>query len=163
MAGKEKVKEILGNLPLTSEIWWALRGKHKPWSSHFELEGIKSVLKDAVTDVRQLAVENPDAKKVLIFASLHYWIEQAGLIALALAGQGHQVSLGYLPYADWDKPISAFDLRRQDAYAREALQPASEAMKVVSLLKSASKQKTLPPLPKEIATIIRQVSLYDTM
>ncbi len=163
MAGKEKVKEILGYLPLTSEIWWALRGKHKPWSSHFELEGIKSVLKDAVTDVRQLAIENPDPKKVLIFASLHYWIEQAGLIALALAGQGHQVSLGYLPYAEWDKPLSAFDLRRQDAYAREALEPASEAMKVVSLLKPASKQKTLPPLPKEITAIVRQVSLYDTM
>ncbi|MGB4595944.1 MAG: hypothetical protein WBI14_08570 [Anaerolineaceae bacterium] len=163
MTGKEKIKDILGTLPLTSELWWAIKGKYKPWSSHFKLEGIKSVLPDAVTDVRQLAVENSEAKKVLIFASLHYWIEQAGLIALALAGQGHQVSLGYFPYAEWEKPVSAFDLRRQDAYAREALKPANEVMKVVSLLKPTSKRQAKQPLPVEVIEIIKHVSLYDTM
>jgi hypothetical protein len=163
MTGREKVKGILGKLPLTTELWWALKGKNKPWSSHFSLENIKSVLPDAVTDVRQLSVENANPKKVLVFASLHYWIEQAGLIALALAGQGHQVSLGYLPYAEWDKPISAFDLRRQDAYTREALKPANEVMQVVSLLKPAFRQRTLLPFPAELADTIKQVSLYDTM
>lgn len=163
MAGREIVKGILGKLPLTSELWWALKGKNKPWSSHFRLESIKSILPGVVTDVRQLSVGNADPKKVLVFAALHYWIEQAGLIALALAGQGHQVSLGYLPYAEWDKPISAFDLRRQDAYARDVLKPASEVMQVVSLLKPALKLRAPQPLPAELLEIIKHVSLYDTM
>ena len=30
-----------------------------------------------------------------------------------------QVTLAYLPYANWQKPINRFDLRRQNAYARK--------------------------------------------
>lgn len=163
MSHRENIKEILGSLPLASELWWALKGKHKPWSAHFELEGIKSVLADAVTDVKQLSTRNPDPQKVLIFASLHYWIEQASLIALALAGQGHQVSLGYLPYAEWDKPISAFDLRRQDEYARDVLRPAKEVMEIISLLRSVKKTQAFPEFSNRCAEIVKQVSKYDTM
>ena len=78
MADKEKIKHALGKLPWVSEAWWAVRGKKKPWSSHFKLEGLRGVLTGAVTDVRQLAMQNGHPKKVLVFASLHYWIEQAG-------------------------------------------------------------------------------------
>ena len=42
-------------------------------------------------------------KKVLIFATLHYWIEHAALLGMALAGLGHEVTLAYLPYANWRK------------------------------------------------------------
>lgn len=163
MADKEKIKHTLGKLPWVSEAWWALRGKKKPWSSHFKLEGLRGVLGGAVTDVRQLAMQNDHPKKVLVFASLHYWIEQAGLIALALAGQGHEVTLGYLPYADWDKPINDFDLRRQAAYAKEALKPAEEVMEVVSLLDTSVKRGKLLGLPEETADIIEHVSRYDVM
>ncbi|NLW72339.1 MAG: glycosyltransferase family 4 protein [Chloroflexi bacterium] len=163
MADKEKIKHALGKLPWVSEAWWAVRGKKKPWSSHFKLEGLRGVLTGAVTDVRQLAMQNGHPKKVLVFASLHYWIEQAGLIALALAGQGHKVALGYLPYADWDKPINDFDLRRQAVYAKEALKPAEEVMKVACLTDAAVKRGKLLGLPEETADIIEHVSRYDVM
>ena len=57
-------------------------------------------------------------KKVLIFVTLRYWIEHATLMGMALAGLGHEVTLAYLPYPNWRKPLNRFDLRRQNAYAR---------------------------------------------
>ena len=59
-----------------------------------------------------------------MFSSFHYpaLLDRACRIAgLALAGQGHKVTLGYLPYANWQKPINLFDLRRQ-TYARKVLE-----------------------------------------
>ncbi|MGI6250570.1 MAG: hypothetical protein ACOYKD_04320 [Anaerolineaceae bacterium] len=163
MADKQKLKETLGNLPMASEIWWEIRGKYKPWSSHFTLEGLREVLPGAVVDVRQLAKPCQQAKKVLVFASLHYWIEQAALIALALSGQGHRVSLGYLPYSDWEKPITSFDLKRQDAYARDVFKPAKQVMGIVPLLKRAARIDSLKPLPAGIHRIVEKTSRYDTM
>ncbi len=77
----------------------------------------------------------PILKKVFIFASLHYWIEQAGLIALALAGQGgHKVQLSYLPFAEWDKDINRFDVRRQDLYTQDLFKPLRNVIGVIPLL-----------------------------
>lgn len=148
---------------MASEIWWEIRGKYKPWSSHFTLEGLREVLPGAVVDVRQLAKPCQQAKKVLVFASLHYWIEQAALIALALSGQGHRVSLGYLPYSDWEKPITSFDLKRQNAYARDVFKPAKQVMGIVPLLKRAARIDSLKPLPAGIHRIVEKTSRYDTM
>ena len=105
------------------------------------------MLPEAVREVQAYALPNPAPKKIAIFASLHYWIEQAGLIALALAGQGHQVELAYLPYAEWDKPISRFDLRRQDLYTQKVFAPASPILKLTPLVERLQPK---PELPAEI-------------
>ena len=118
MSSKATLKKLLEELPFSADIYWQLRGQYKQWSAHYKLEGLRAVLPEAVREVQAYALPNPAPKKIAIFAALHYWIEQAGLIALALAGQGHQVELAYLPYAEWDKPISRFDLRRQDLYTQ---------------------------------------------
>jgi len=153
----------LKNSALAAQIYWNIKGRNKAWSSHFKLEGIAQVLPGAVKDVEQLAVHNPKAKNVFIFATLHYWIEQAVLIALALAGQGHKVTFCYLPYAEWDKEISKFDLKRQDLYAQGVLEPLQKVMKVVPLLEEMSEQVSLDKYPAEVLDAIRQVALYDTM
>ena len=44
---------------------------------------------------------------------------------MALAERAHEVTLAYLPYANWRKPLNRFDLRRQDAYARTCCAGAS--------------------------------------
>lgn len=160
MSTNERIKALMADLPLVEELWWKYKGARKPWSAHFKLEGIRQVLPGAVTDVEQLAQPNPESKKVLIFATLHYWIEQAALIALALAGQGHQVSLAYLPYSDWDKGHSKFDLKRQDLYARDVFKPAQHVMQVCSLYKEALEAREHPA---EMDAAVRQVSRYDTM
>ena len=58
---------------------------------------------------------------MLLFASLHYWIEETALLGLTLAGAGYRPHLAYLPYFDWQKPVSKFDLRRNNLYAKEVL------------------------------------------
>ncbi|HSN94750.1 MAG TPA: hypothetical protein VLR89_06775 [Anaerolineaceae bacterium] len=153
----------LKNSALAAQVYWNIKGKNKTWASHFKLEGISQVLPGAVKDVEQLAVINPKAKNVFIFANLHYWIEQAVLIALALAGQGHHVTFCYLPYADWDKEISKFDLKRQDLYAQGILEPLKKVMKVVPLLEQLSEQISWSNYPSEVLEAVRQVALYDTM
>jgi len=60
----------------------------------------------------------------------------AALSSLTLRGLGHEVTLGYLPYGDYDEPVSRFDLRRQDLYAQQVLKEARAYLKVISLLKS---------------------------
>ncbi len=159
MQYKDKIKEILGDLPLTAELYWLLRGQFKPWSAHYKLEGLQSVLPQAVSDLQQHHLVQPSPKKICLFASLHYWIEQAGLIALALAGQGHQISLAYLPYAEWDNPISRFELRRQGLYTQKILESAAQTIEVMPLWEQL---EAAPKLNEELAQIAAQVSDYDT-
>ncbi len=165
MSINEQIKDLMARLPLAEEVWWKLQGSRKTWSSHFKLEGIRAVLPGAVTDVEQLAQPRLQAKKVLVFATLHYWIEQAALIALALRGQGHQLSLVYLPYSDWDKEHSRFDLKRQDLYARDVFKPTESVMKVKSLFRDtiAAQKNPYKSCPPELEAAVKKISAYDTM
>ena len=131
---KKLVKNIIGKLPFAAEAYWLYEGSKKTWNAHYQLAGLQEVLPQAVAEVKQYGLKADSPKKVCIFATLHYWIEQAGLVALALTGQGHQVELAYLPYAEWDKPISPFDLRMHHLYSQQTLLPAGDVMRIVPLL-----------------------------
>ncbi|MBE0699598.1 MAG: hypothetical protein IH586_21955, partial [Anaerolineaceae bacterium] len=98
-------------------------------------------------------------RKVFIFATLHYWIEHAALLGVALAAQGHKVTLGFLPYAEWQSPINRFDLRRQNVYASKVLSLASPVMDTVSFLTSRS---MFTRIPDDLMTAVQQVTVYDT-
>ena len=156
MGIRQRVKNLMDDLPFGADIYWQLRGKRKPWSAHYELEGLKAVLPQALADLASsrakrsglpaetsssraqrsdlpaetsssrasrsdtrwaqclpaetsssrasrsdfpakepssLTMPNNQPKKVCLFASLHYWIEESALIGLALAGQGHSVNM----------------------------------------------------------------------
>ena len=159
---KTTLKNFIGKLPYTAEAWWAIAGSKKPWNAHYQLSGLQSVLPQAVAEVQQFGLSADPQKKVCIFATLHYWIEQAGLVALALSGQGHQVELAYLPYAEWDKPISSFDLRMQHLYSQQVLLPAGDVMRIVPLLDYDFSEVKFPDYPAELKAIVQQVSDYDT-
>ena len=156
------LKDLFGKLPLTVEGYWALRGRNKPWSAHYELESLKEVLSDAVEDVQRNQLKADHPRKICVFSTLHYWIEQSMLVALGLAGQAHQVIFAWLPYADWDKEISRFDLRRQDLYTQDVLKPASQVMRLESLLNASLQAGSQPSLTPEMQKIVDQVSDYDT-
>jgi len=158
----DKIKTYLGQFPISAEIYWNLLGRQKTWLSHYELDGIKFVLPKAVAEVQAYQRKAEKPKKVCIFATLHYWNEQSVLVALALAGQGHDVTLAWLPYAEWDKEINLFDLRKQDLYTRDVLKPATEVMRVDSLLKASLAAGKSPRLTPELQQIVEQVSDYDT-
>jgi len=153
----DPIKNLIGEIPFSADIYWLLRNKHKPFNSHFRLEGLRKYLPEMCSSARLFGQTSALGNRIFIFASLHYWIEQATVIGLALAGMGHRVNLGYLPYADWEKPLTPFDLRRQGLYARESLNPARTLIEVQSLLDV----HPAASLPASIQEAVHQVSSFD--
>ncbi len=88
MANKNPLREFLGDLPLTAEIDWMLRSKNRPRKDHYNLARLQKSLPAAMDAVRPFAQNAKPGKKVLFFATLHYWIEQSAYLGLALAGIG---------------------------------------------------------------------------
>lgn len=158
-SGTEAVKRILGGIPFTAELYWLIRQRGKPINTRFSLRGLQENIPQILPAVAELRKGAPAGKKVFIFATLHYWIEHAALVGMSLAAQGHKVTMGYLPYADWQKEINMFDLRRQNAYARKVLEQAGPMMDVVSFL---SARAPYVPLPPDLVEAVKEVTLYDT-
>ncbi len=164
VAGKEVVKQLLGEVPFTAELYWLLRQRGKPLQSRFSLRHLQAELPDLIQQAESLRKNPPVApalagRKVFIFATLHYWIEHAALLGVALAAQGHKVTLGYLPYAEWQSPINRFDLRRQNAYASKVLSQASPVMESVSFLTARS---LFTRVPDDLMAAVQKVTVYDT-
>jgi hypothetical protein len=156
--GKEAIKNLIGQIPFTAELYWLFRQRGKPIQSRFSLKHLQAALPEMVAQASQFREKAPAGKKIFIFSTLHYWIEHTALLATALAGQGHQVTLGYLPYAEWQSPINRFDLRRQNVYAEKVLAQASPLFEPVSFLSYRAPYK---PLPEIVMTAVQHVSLFD--
>ena len=159
MAIKPALKRIFGELPLTAEFYWYLRQAGLPVNQTFSLQHLEGGLEQWRAQSMKASHQNPNGKRVMIFATLHYWIEHAALMGLALAGLGHEVTLTYLPYGKWQKPISKFDLRRQNLYANKVLNSAAPVINSISLLNI----KDVPnELPARLEPVIKELSLRDT-
>ncbi len=159
-SGKQVVKQLLGQIPFTAELYYLLRQQRKQPFSRFSLKHLQTelpgLMEQAVEMRKNAAPEK--VRKVFIFAALHYWIEHATLLGLALGAQGHQVTLGYLPYSDWRENVSRFDLRRQNLYARKILSQTSPVLETVSFLPTRT---LLTRLPDDVMEAVRLVSKYD--
>lgn len=156
--GKQAIKNLLGQIPFTAELYWLLRQNGRPISTRFSLKHLQTELPDMVQQAAELRKLAPAGKKVFLFASLHYWIEHAALLGVTLAADGHQVTLGYLPYAEWREPINRFDLRRQNVYARKVLEQAAPVMDSLSLL---SVRTSPVHLPDTVMEAVNLVTTYD--
>jgi hypothetical protein len=157
-SGKDTIKRILGNIPFTAELYYLVRQRGKPLRTRFSLRNLQAHLPEISRQAAELRQSAPPGKKIFIFATLHYWIEHAALVGMALAAQGHKVTFGYLPYADWQNDINRFDLRRQNAYARKVLEEAHPLMDSVSFV---SVRAPYTPLPADLAAAVQEVSTYD--
>ena len=155
---KEMIRNILGEIPLTAEFYYELKKKNQPFT-RYSLKNIQANLDGMLKDIDAGKRTCDEPKKILVFASLHYWIEHAVSVALYFGAMGHKVTFGYLPYCDWQKPVNKFDLRRQDIYTRKVLAGAEKYIDIVSFLPLHPSYKKLPD---EIMDIIREVSAYDT-
>ncbi len=155
MANTTSIKQLLGQIPYTADLYDALRPVRP--KTRYNLEQLKVALPDAVEQVHPYIGQAHSGKKLLLFATLHYWVEQAAMVGLALRGFGQDVSVAYLPYGDWRKEINSFDLRRQDLYTKRVLKPLAGLVRTVSLLDI----KPAPALPEELSEEIRLVSTYD--
>lgn len=156
--GKSVLKDLLGEIPLTAEMYWLLRQPGKPLTADFSLHRMKKLLPGWVAQANSSPYLKQPGKRIFIFAMLRYWIEHATLLGLTLAGLGHEVTLSYLPYARWNKPIDRFNLRRHNIYAQTLLRQAEPLIKIKSLL-SVRKTRSLP---EELIHAIEAVALKDT-
>jgi len=113
-----------------------------------------------VEDVKRVRpTAQVERKKIFIFATLHYWIEQTTITALGLAADNHDVTLGYYPYFDWFTDSTKFDLRRQNIYAQKVLETTSDVMKTVSFV---NYRAPYIALPKALQEAVKEVSVFDT-
>src|ERR1700690_3676508 len=150
-------KDILGNVPMAADFYDAVRrGRPK---TRYNLEQLAAHLSTAVEQTRPFAEKAKPGKKLLLFGTLHYWIEQAAIVGLALRSMGHDVTIAYLPYGNYDKEINAFDLRRQDLYTRRVLSPLNGLIDYVSLLDVHPAEGLATSLEKAVET----ASAFDTM
>lgn len=159
MNSKVAVKKMLGDLPLTAEIYWLLRQSDSPPTKTFYLNKLEAALPGWAAQVAKSKNFSQPGKRVFIFAALHYWISHATLLGSALSGLGHKVVLGYLPFAKWQESISRFDLRQQNLYTRRVLSKGAGILEAISFLDVKTNGE---PLPKLIMEAIRDISLRDT-
>ncbi len=149
------VKNFLGQIPFTADFYDSMR-KDRP-NTRYNLSQLEAALPKAVEEARPFIQNAKPKSKLLLFATLHYWVEQAAIVGLALRGMGHEVTVAYLPYHDWRKDINKFDLRRQDLYTRRVLKPLDGLVNVASLLDI----KPASVLPASIKADIALVSNFD--
>jgi DNA polymerase elongation subunit (family B) len=160
-APKNLIKSVLGQVPFTAELYWLVRHPEKTLNSRFSLKKLDDHIVDLTSQVERIREKRAvKGKKVFVFATLHFWIEHAALTSLSLSAMGNDVTLGYLPYHDWQNEINKFDLRRQDLYAQETLNKAGNVINVLSLLDLHAGYKMLP---EELKDRIEQICRYDTM
>jgi hypothetical protein len=152
------VKNLIGDLPFSADIYWILRNRGQKFHSRFDMDALAVRLPDLMAQVKPFIESTSAGKKIFYFASWHFWIMHAALSSLTLRGLGHDVTLGYLPYGDYDEPISRFDLRRQDLYAKQVLKEAQAYLKVISLLDL----KRSRVLPAELNRAVERVTVIDT-
>ena len=158
MATKSALRNILGDMPFTAEIDWAIRQKNRPRQDHFNLDRLQKSLPAARAVVEPFAKNAKPGKNVLFFATLHYWIEQSAYLGLALAGLGHKVTLLTLPYSEWHKQKDNFTQRQRILHTRDALSTLSPLIEHASLLDL----KPAGDLPEKILADITEISLWDS-
>jgi len=156
MFNKTSIKNLLGDIPYTAELEWLLRQTHKPPVGGYDLALLKKGLPKWIAQA-QAAKRDHSGKNVLIFSMLRYWLEQTTMTSLALAALGHNVTMAYLPYAHWKKPIDRFDLRRQDLFVKNILKPLEILMHPISMFDLPQ----VKALPSELAGQLNAAAFRD--
>jgi len=155
-----RLKNILGEIPFTAEVYWWLRQRGKSATVELNLERLENALPGWTAQAEEARHTAPAGKNVLIFGMIRYWVEHTSLMGLTLAGLGHNVSLAYLPYAHWKHALNPFDLRRQNAYMSAVLGQAAPLLQAVPLLDVA--RRAPAALPAEIAAHLKDWAYRDT-
>ena len=158
MSAMSLLKTALGALPFTAELDWAQLHKDGKLNSRFRLAVLETQTPRLLEDMAPYAGIPFTGRKVFFFASWHYWIVHTALCGLVLRGLGHNVTLGYLPYSDYDQPVNRFDLRLQDLYARNILKKLQPYLKTVPFLDL----KPAPGLPEALSRAVERVTAFDT-
>ena len=157
MLNKNSLRNFIGELPLAAELDYTLRQKNRARKDHFNLTRLQRELPHGVEQAKPFIENSQSGKKILFFATLHYWIEQAAYISLALAGQGHAVTLLTLPYSEWHKEKDKLTQKQRALHTRDALSSLSPYVQHASFLDL----KPASGLSASLHTNVEEVSLWD--
>jgi len=157
MLKKNPLRNFLGELPLAAELDYLLRQKNRARKDHYNLSRLQKSLPPAVSQATPFIQNAKPAKKILFFATLHYWIEQAAYISLTLAGLGHKVTLLTLPYSEWHKEMDKLTQRQRALHTRDTLSALTPFVQHISLLDL----KPAPVLPAALQSHVEEISLWD--
>ncbi|MCZ7548367.1 MAG: hypothetical protein M5U11_04325 [Anaerolineales bacterium] len=151
------LRNFLGELPLAAELDYALRQKSRARKDHFNLHRLEKSLPALAKVAAPFAQDAPRAKKILFFATLHYWIEQSAVVSLALAGLGHNVTLLTLPYSEWHKKMDKMTQRQRVLHTRDALAALAPLVEHASFLDL----RLVSDLPASLQADVEEVSRWD--
>lgn len=157
MLNKNSLRNFLGELPLAAELDYTLRQKNRARKDHYNLSKLQKSLPHGVTQAKQFIENANPGKKILFFATLHYWIEQAAYISLVLAGLGHRVTLLTLPYSEWHKEKDKLTQKQRGLHTRDALKSLAPYVTHASFLDC----KPASALPASLHADVEEVSLWD--
>lgn len=157
MEKNRDLKDILSNMPLIMDLYWNMVGRKRIWREHYNLAGLEKWISSAVSEAMVYKAKAPTGKRIFMFAALHYWIEQTVTMGIALAGLGHQVSFGYLPYAGWRKEVRQFELRKRTLYTQEILKPANKVMQIIPMIDAKC-----GPVTPELEKIAHEIAIFDS-
>ncbi len=73
-----------GSVPLTADLYGCCP-RQAAHTRVYNLRALAAHLPTAVAETRPFAENAAPGKKLLLFATMHYWIEHAMMIGLALA------------------------------------------------------------------------------
>jgi len=151
------LRNFLGELPLAAELDYSHASRNRARKDHYNLHRLEKSLPALAKVAAPFAASAPAGKKILFFATLHYWIEQSAVISLALAGLGHKVTLLTLPYSEWHKQMDRLTQRQRALHTRDALAGLDPLVEHASFLDL----KPASVLPASLQADVEQVSLWD--
>jgi len=157
LINKNTLRNFLGELPLAAELDYTLRQKNRARKDHYDLSKLQKSLPQSVAQAKPFIENAKPGKKILFFATLHYWIEQAAYISLTLAGLGHKVTLLTLPYSEWHKEKDKLTQKQRVLHTRDALSSLAPSVQHASFLDL----KPASDLSASLKTDIEEVSLWD--
>jgi len=153
------LRNFLGELPLAAELDYTLRraSRNRARKDHYNLHRLEKSLPALAKVAAPFAASAPAGKKILFFATLHYWVEQSAVISLALAGLGHKVTLLTLPYSEWHKKMDKLTQRQRVLHTRDALAALSPLVSHESFLDL----RPSTDLPEKLEADVKEISRWD--
>ena len=153
------LRNFLGELPLAAELDYLLRhaSRNRVRKDHYNLHRLEKSLPKMAKVAAPIAKNAITGKKILFFATLHYWVEQSAVISLALAGLGHKVTLLTLPYSEWHKKMDKLTQRQRALHTRDALSALNPLVEHASFLDLRPSTALTDDLQRDV----EEVSLWD--
>jgi hypothetical protein len=156
-------KRLISGLPLAAELSQWLKPGHAVPIGGYSLDRLAEALPGWVAVAgaarRSTALERP--RRILVIGYLRWWLEYACALGLLLAGLGHSVEVGFLPYQRWALPVEPFDIRRQRIYMRRLLGRLSPLVRVLDL--GTGRLRTLPHALEEDLEALSRIDVQYTL